>query len=80
MAKAPTNIPAKEEKIVQNIKKIELEDVPIDGEEITKKIAILREYILNLRKEDGTYTDPEIALTNTVKEIKDFNFAKGLES
>lgn len=80
MAKASTNIPAKEEKIVQNIKKIELEDVPIDGEEITKKIAILREYILNLRKEDGTYTDPEIALTNTVKEIKDFNFAKGLES
>jgi len=33
-----------------------------------------------LKKEDGTYTDPEIALTNTVKEIKDFNFAKGLES
>lgn len=70
----------KEEKPAKAIKKLELEDLTLDGEEIASKITIIRDIIKPQKLETGVFSDVEVSQTTLVKEIKDFNIAKGLDS
>ncbi|EAS01319.2 domain found in IF2B/IF5 protein (macronuclear) [Tetrahymena thermophila SB210] len=73
--------PVKEEKDVNlNIKKLEASDLTLVSEELAKKIQLLTESINSQKQENGEFTETDISQTNIVKEIKDMNIQKGLES
>lgn len=73
--------PAKEEKDANaNIKKLEAEDLTLVSEELAKRISILSESIKNQKQESGAFTEPEISLSNIIKEVKEMNIQKGLDS